>query len=121
MGDKCIVFGCVNLRQEGTFSGDLCVPCYNMLHLGCIAPTSSFLGSLQRERDEAVELVRDLVGQHCSIRDEGDGGEIDSRTLSGNRDAIKFLSRCGKIEILYESGRRVIGKWKKQEAHDEKA
>jgi len=32
--DKCIVFGCLNHKDEGTFVGDLCGPCHNFITTG---------------------------------------------------------------------------------------
>jgi hypothetical protein len=32
--DKCLVKGCINRRDQGSFVGDLCYPCYHMLTTG---------------------------------------------------------------------------------------
>lgn len=40
---KCIVFGCTNHTEQGSFTNDLCNPCYQMLVTGKIGPTDSFL------------------------------------------------------------------------------
>lgn len=36
--EECLVLGCTNKKHQGSFVGDLCWPCYNMLttgKLGC--------------------------------------------------------------------------------------
>ena len=54
-GPRCIVKGCTNRQGEGTgtFVGELCEPCHEMLVAGKIGPTSSFLGDMAKELEEA--------------------------------------------------------------------
>lgn len=45
--DKCIVKGCENREHEGTFYGQLCAPCYRMLHTGEIKHGDTFIHKIQ--------------------------------------------------------------------------
>jgi hypothetical protein len=62
---SCIVHGCQNRTDQGTFVGDLCKPCRDSLASGKIGPTTSFLGGMIPARNysrqpsacEAVERV----------------------------------------------------------------
>jgi len=59
---SCLVYGCQNRTDQGTFVGDLCKPCHDYLESGKIGPTTSFLGHLSRELGEArsaAEMWRD--------------------------------------------------------------
>jgi hypothetical protein len=63
---KCLTKGCGNHRHQGKFIGDLCAPCNSYITTGNVGPTESFLGDLQRERDEAIaeatNAVNDIIG-----------------------------------------------------------
>ena len=57
--------------------------------------------------DEALDLLADMVGQHCYSPDGG----LDSMALSANAAAMRFLTTIGRIRIEREYGRRVIGQF----------
>ncbi|QIG71619.1 hypothetical protein EVB94_148 [Rhizobium phage RHph_TM40] len=47
---KCLVKGCMNESDQGTFIGDLCLPCHDMITTGKIHHTNpTFIGDLQRQ------------------------------------------------------------------------
>ena len=80
--------------------------------------------SLQRERDEAVKLLAGMVREWHTLEDSyGDGsrGDVFHYGASFGRSSILYLARIGKLEIIGDDGNQVIGRWKQQEAHDEKA
>jgi hypothetical protein len=48
---KCLVRGCLNHSDAGTFIGDLCEPCHRMLTTGDVHHTNiTFIGELRRGR-----------------------------------------------------------------------
>lgn len=47
---RCIVTGCLNHTDQGTFVGELCLTCHRSLVSGEIGHTVSFLGALARRR-----------------------------------------------------------------------
>jgi len=90
--------------------------------------TSQYGKLLERHRDkvppiprienEALDIVEDLVRQHCHISEEqqeaeGLGYELDSMGISDNADAMRLLARAGRLEIVDEAGRRVLANWRK--------
>lgn len=47
---KCLVHGCKNSSDQGTFIGDLCSPCHNMITTGNIHPCNiTFIGKLYKK------------------------------------------------------------------------
>lgn len=38
MDSKCIVFGCKNHSDQGSFIGDICKPCYKLITTGELSP-----------------------------------------------------------------------------------
>lgn len=54
MFEKCIVHKCRNHKGEGSFSGDICLPCHIMLVEGKVSHTDSFLGDLVKQ----IELLK---------------------------------------------------------------
>ena len=52
-----------------------------------------------------------MVAQHCFCSD----GELESMSLSANAEAMRLLAEMGRMEIIQEHGRRVIGKFKLKE------
>jgi hypothetical protein len=34
MSEKCIVYGCTNMNNQGSFIGTMCSPCYEMITKG---------------------------------------------------------------------------------------
>ncbi len=61
---------------------------------------------LQRQLDEALNALKDMVRQHCQI-----GNTLDSMGNSDNADAMRLLHKHGRLQITQERDRRVIGKW----------
>lgn len=50
VGTKCLVSGCPNVAGQGTFIGQLCAPCHEMLRTGKVHPkTHSFIADLLRK------------------------------------------------------------------------
>jgi len=67
-------------------------------------------------REELVDVYSDLVAMNCTHKDKASGEtRLDSMAISTNARAMRFLAKKGKIVIEKEFGRRVIGKWAKQE------
>lgn len=46
MGNKCLVKGCMNIRHQGQFVGDLCAPCFRMLTTGELGCGDTFIHQL---------------------------------------------------------------------------
>ena len=57
MTDKCIVHNCKNHKGEGTFHGDICMPCYKIITTGVIGPTDSFLGDYKKLYEARNDVV----------------------------------------------------------------
>ena len=72
------------------------------------------LVAARRQRDEARDMLFEVVCQACSTwvqsGDPLDG--LDSTALSAYADALRYLAERGKVEIVSESGRRVIARLK---------
>lgn len=46
---KCLVKGCKNNSEAGTFIGELCTPCHQMITTGDVHPKNiTFIGDLAR-------------------------------------------------------------------------
>ena len=60
------------------------------------------------EENELLSALADMVNQHCSVPDSAN---LDSCALSANAYAMRILAKHGKLKILNEYGRRVIGKF----------
>ena len=72
----------------------------------------------RRERDEAVELLVVIVDRLCHNEVNG---YLDTRGSAIDSDVMKYLAKVGKMKVFSDDDNYVIGRWKKQEAHDEKA
>ena len=60
--DKCIVKGCPNRKEQGTFVGDICSPCYHMITEGVTdMPSRNFIAELYKEHEELKEKFQKLV------------------------------------------------------------
>lgn len=74
----------------------------------------------QNDLSDVLEALTDMVSQHCIGWEEQKKDlydrEYDSMALSANADAMMVLAEHGKLKIVHEYGRRVIGKWVKEEA-----
>ena len=88
----------------------------------CDAVTLDLQTSLMRAQEEiarlrelleesdafALETVIDLVHARCHIDEDG---LIDSMALSDAADAMRWLEARGRIRIIKQAGRRVLGEW----------
>jgi hypothetical protein len=55
---KCLTLGCENRYGEGTFVGDLCSPCHEMITTGRVHHRNpTFIGDLWRQADKLKRLV----------------------------------------------------------------
>ncbi len=66
---RCIVHGCTNHTNEGTFISFLCAPCYQYITTGIVGHTDSFLRrcisekkleEMQRHANELKTFFREL-------------------------------------------------------------
>ena len=78
---KCLVKGCKNRSDQGTFVGDLCYPCYEMLTTGRISYGKTFIHELFKKRNglfinEAIEKAEDAIFNLRKAR------EIDQENLN---------------------------------------
>jgi len=64
----------------------------------------SRLEAAERERDELIDALDDMVNQHCWTSE----GDLDSRALSANARAMRLLAAAGLICVTADVGRRVI-------------
>ena len=64
---------------------------------------------MDKDFEECLEHLCDVVNQACSVDCDSDmGTHLDSMSLSAYEDAIRYLVKHGKAEIVIEAGRRVI-------------
>ena len=57
MSEKCIVFGCTNEKHQGTFVGDICTPCYEIITKGNLnQPSTNFIYQLIEENKKLRKL-----------------------------------------------------------------
>lgn len=67
---------------------------------------------------EAIDILCEVVNQACFLDGVTIKGthcsddRLDSFSFSAYADALRYLAKHGKIELLEDSGRRVIAKWK---------
>lgn len=64
---KCIVNGCKNHTDEGTFVGDLCMPCHQFITIGIGTHSQMFRNALA-----ASSLINLKVARHDRI----EGNEV---------------------------------------------
>lgn len=62
MTNKCIVHGCLNHKHQGIFTGDLCMPCHNMLTSGEVKYGETFIHGL-RDRIDSLTAERDALAE----------------------------------------------------------
>lgn len=61
MSDKCIVFGCTNKKHQGTFVGDICLPCYEIITTGNLEqPSNNFIHALAQENKELKRNIGEV-------------------------------------------------------------
>lgn len=77
---KCLVKGCENHSNQGTFIGDLCAPCHHYLTSDEVGPTNSLLGSFPNqesiphkkgEREEAFSIIGQVQDMLKELSDQG--------------------------------------------------
>ena len=56
---KCIVKGCENHKHQGTFVGDLCFPCHEMLITGKLGHGNTFIHRLVKSVPE--DLIDEVI------------------------------------------------------------
>lgn len=61
-----------------------------------------------------LDALANMVRQHC-VPNDSPGKELDSMALSTNADAMRLLAEHGRFVIMRDTGRRVIGYWKKED------
>jgi hypothetical protein len=66
---KCLVKGCHNRRDQGTFVGDLCAPCHEAIVGGHVrSPGCGFIGDMQRDLQKCVKGLEAAGGVADSVR-----------------------------------------------------
>jgi len=89
-------------KEHGGFQHQTILTAQSALH---------HLRTRQAELTYAIELIEDLVHQAC--QGTGENYDLDSMEISNYVEAIRYLVKHGRIEIVEEYGRRVIARWKK--------
>lgn len=59
------------------------------------------------ERNEILDALCDAIAQACEQR----SGELDSYALTAYANALRLLSRYGRVVITADVGRRVIARF----------
>ena len=62
---------------------------------------------VQRELQEAEEVIADLVGDWC----KSDDGALHSKIMTANAEALRWLASRGRVVLDVDDGRVVIGRW----------
>ena len=55
---------------------------------------------------EVVEILSEMVCDCCTYNEQ-----LDSMGITSYAEALRYLAVCGKIKIISEHGRRVMGRW----------
>ena len=105
MNDKCIVYGCSNRKNQGSFTGNMCTPCHEFITAGIIGPTDSFLGEMEKNRQELRQLLKDtwMMLDHAANIDFSNGNVhsgIDEGSVRGwefYHDLRKKVEELGLI------------------------
>jgi len=59
---KCIVHGCQNHKHQGSFVGDICTPCYEMITTGKIENHHNFIAELNKKfNDISISTLQQEV------------------------------------------------------------
>lgn len=65
--------------------------------------------------DECLDVLCEVVNQACYTESDSDMGvHLDSMALSSYADALIYLEKRGRVEILLHEGRRIIAHWKEE-------
>ena len=62
---------------------------------------------VQRELQEAEEVIADLVGDWC----KSDDGALHSKIMTSNANALRWLAIRGCVVLDIDDGRVVVGRW----------
>lgn len=63
---KCLVLGCKNYSDAGTFVGDLCSPCYDMLTTGRVHKNNiTFIGEMNKK----INLLEEVANSAQKVAD----------------------------------------------------
>jgi hypothetical protein len=54
---KCLVKGCTNHSNQGTFIGDLCMPCHEMITTGILRSGTTFIHNMQARLHKIIDLA----------------------------------------------------------------
>ena len=58
---ECLVHGCTNKKHQGSFIGDLCVPCYQMLTTGKLKHGKTFIHQMKVAHDKQLVAISEKV------------------------------------------------------------
>jgi len=58
---KCLVFGCENHSNQGTFIDDLCAPCHRLITTGEVNYGRDFITTAIKERDAIIDILVQLA------------------------------------------------------------
>jgi hypothetical protein len=58
MVKKCIVHGCTNHEDQGSFEGDMCSPCYRIITTGKINPSDNWFVQKIQKLEEELECLK---------------------------------------------------------------
>ncbi|HSH51740.1 MAG TPA: hypothetical protein VK982_08445 [Bacteroidales bacterium] len=64
---KCLVEGCQNQSDQGTFIGDLCMSCHKTISLGWIRHGKTFIHDLKRKHDEYRDCLANMGFKFCEV------------------------------------------------------
>jgi hypothetical protein len=112
--NRCIVYGCTNHKNQGSFEGDICTPCYRMITSGKINPSDNwFVQKIQklekgleiydRERKRFLHNYPEMTGAFFLA---GGMGESDDNLLPRYVEICPAYG-CGWTQI-YERTERTI-------------
>lgn len=62
-------------------------------------------------KKEILAALRDMVSQHCQVKDDHGEYYLDSGALSDNARAMLILDAHDMIVITKRHGRRIIAQW----------
>jgi hypothetical protein len=65
----------------------------------------------KEECDDLLDTLADVINQACGDVYAGGITELDSMALSAYADGMRTLARYGRLTIIEQHGRRVIGRW----------
>lgn len=62
--------------------------------------------------EAVLDALTDMVNQHCLAVD----GRLHSGGSSANARAMRLLAAAGRVDVERESGRIVVGRWRRAES-----